>query len=209
MPRKLPLLVERTVAEIAATRERISSEFETSLRGIVAEGGPSITCRKGCNNCCHHPTTVTIAEGLLIYRWLTSHGRWSPSMRKLAQETSDALLGLSYAVWLLSAQPCMFLDKDGACSIYPVRPMQCRTTFSIDVEEKCHPHGLRPGTILMRAEPLDEFNRIEARALKRAGTGHWQVPIATAVLFAEKLDTGALDVEQLEQQLMRLYAENA
>src|SRR3990167_5245293 len=30
-------------------------------------------------------------------------------------------------------QPCIFLDEVGACSIYPVRPMVCRTTRALTV----------------------------------------------------------------------------
>lgn len=167
----------------------------------------TFSCRKGCSNCCYHPVTITIAEGLLLYRWLTSHGKWSPSFRKKAQEASDSLLGLSFAVWLLSAQPCVFLAEDQSCTVHPARPMQCRTTYALGDPDDCHPHKLRPGALVVRAEPLREFTAVEELALKRAGTGHWQVPIATALLFAEKLETGALDMEQLERQLMRTYVE--
>lgn len=205
--RHLPVLVGHAVSEAAAVRTRIATEFATQLTQMVVDDGPPLSCTKGCSNCCYHPMTATILEGSSIYTWLVSHGRWTPSLRKLLLEASDSLLGLSFEVWLLSAQPCVFLAGDRSCSIYPVRPIQCRTTYAVDDPENCHPHRLKPHTILPRGEPLDEYGKIEQGLMRRIGLQRLQVPIATAVLFAEKLHTGEADVEQVDSMLMALYAE--
>lgn len=205
--RHLPVVVDRAVAEVVAARTRIGSDFATQLSQMVVDDGPALTCRKGCNNCCMHPTTATLLEGAAIYTWLVSHGRWTPSLRKHLAEASDKLLGLSFAVWLLSAQPCVFLAANGSCSVYSVRPIQCRTTFSVGDAEDCHPHRLRPNTVLPRIDPLDEFSKIETEVMQRIGLQRFQVPLATAVLFAEKLYTGEADIEQIDAKLMALYAE--
>lgn len=209
MARRLPVVVAHATAEIQEARTRISSEFEQELRAMVTEGGPMLSCKKGCNNCCRHPVTISIAEGLVLYNWLVERGRWTPSLRKQLKETSNNLFGLSFEMWLLSNQPCVFLGTDGLCQVYTVRPMQCRTAFSVEDASECHPHNLRPGSILGRSEQLAEFGRVEMEAYKKLRVKHWQMPIATALLLSAKLESGEIDIEQVDQDLVREYVDSA
>ena len=173
---------------------------------MVLEGGPALSCSKGCSDCCLHPVTTSVFEGLLIYRHLVASGRWTPSLRHSLEKASDALLGLAYEVWLLSAQPCVFLEGS-LCSVYPVRPIQCRTTFSIEDPSLCHPHRLTGSALLPRSDLLEEYGTKERKLMRDVGVARFQIPIPTAVLLGERLETGKVDIEQLDAEIIRLYKE--
>ena len=78
--------------------------------GLVADlfnrHGSALQCKLGCTDCCTDGLTVLEAEASLIaehHAELLEHGSPHP------------------------VGACAFLDKDGACRIYPNRPYVCRT----------------------------------------------------------------------------------
>ncbi len=70
-----------------------------------------LQCRKGCSSCCQPGLTVFSVERLAIRDWL--------------QKTPELIAKLKNQPE--QANSCRFLDTDGACQIYPVRPIICRT----------------------------------------------------------------------------------
>lgn len=71
----------------------------------LAEDGLELHCRKGCHACCHDDLSVTPVEAELI----RSH-------------FEDALSTTPHP-----KGKCAFLDEQGLCRIYPVRPYICRS----------------------------------------------------------------------------------
>jgi Fe-S-cluster containining protein len=194
MKRRLPMLVERAVAEVKALQAQTGMAFEQKLRAQDTW----ITCKVGCSNCCHHPFLVTIAEGLLLYRWLVSHGRWTPSLRKRVEQTRDKTLGLAFEIWLLSNIPCPLLE-DRKCSAYEARPLHCRATFSTGDPEMCHPHELGGDTRLVQStETIVMFNSKVRGLLKRVGVTAPLMPLAEAVLLGEAIDAGNMEIEDTD-----------
>lgn len=101
-----------------------------------ADGLGTVSCRRSCNNCCHQKVLSTPAEGLAVYLFLRDQGRWSEALEtRLADEDAYATK-TNHAEWFREKRPCPFL-KDGACSIYPVRPVGCITTFSTGDPQFC------------------------------------------------------------------------
>jgi len=114
------------------------------------EGGNPLACRSGCSFCCYQPVTATAIEWEEIKRYLRSLPRlerreilararpWVIAWRKYHEEkaphaprrpSSPAADQIRLHLdW--RGKPCPFLSKQGACSIYPVRPMDCRTMTS-------------------------------------------------------------------------------
>lgn len=74
----------------------------------------ALSCRAGCADCCVGGLQIGPAEALAIEQWLTSAG---PELRArvaaLAERPDDT--------W------CVLLDDEAACSIYPARPLVCRS----------------------------------------------------------------------------------
>jgi Fe-S-cluster containining protein len=192
MKHRLPLFVERVVAETLALQVQTGQNHEQKLR---REGG--FTCKVGCSNCCHHPFLITVVEGLLLYQHLSAHGRWSPSFKKRVRETRDKTLGLSFEVWLLSNIACPLLNDKNECSAYESRPVHCRTTFSNGDPRYCHPHELGELTrMLPNTESVVNFNNFVQARLHRIGVPGPLMPLSEAVLLGEAIVTGELAIEE-------------
>src|SRR4051812_10907609 len=114
MKRHLPILADRAIGHIKALQIKTGHEFELQLRLET----PITSCRKGCTSCCSHPFLVTIAEGLIVYRWLRENKKWTPQVRHKVEGARGQTLGLPFEIWLLSNLPCPLLDAAGECSAY-------------------------------------------------------------------------------------------
>lgn len=79
-----------------------------------ALAAPPAACKKGCGWCCHQRVGAAAIEVLAI-------------ARALADRPEAALI----AGWK-PGTPCAFL-KDGACAIYDIRPLKCRSLWHLDV----------------------------------------------------------------------------
>ena len=95
--------------------------------------GKNIHCRAGCSGCCHLAVHATYPEATTVAREITEQQvQWlSDYIKKL----KAALPGLSGMKSYLKKHrqelgPCPFLDKQGFCSIYTIRPLSCRALLS-------------------------------------------------------------------------------
>lgn len=112
-------------------------EIATEFSEIVA---PYAACRgKGCSHCCKQAVNITEREALRIGNYL---GR-APA--RVAQETDPLVLAanLDADVARYTGQACPMLATDGSCSVYPVRPLACVLSHSL--EETPEPCNLETG----------------------------------------------------------------
>lgn len=104
----------------------------------------AIVCKKNCSDCCTDHVLITGLEGILILEYIKSQNLQAllnnihtiPSNKRFHPKTT-----INQEAWLASndkpiPQPedapvhtCPFLTNH-QCSIYPVRPMSCRTMVS-------------------------------------------------------------------------------
>lgn len=110
--------------------------FSGLCRGWLSRGGHGeVACRSGCSHCCHQSVGITPLEGFAI----VEHLRHTRSPEDLAAITSQLERRVAETAGLRPSEqysprfPCVFL-ADGACSIYPVRPLVCRGMNSLDAE---------------------------------------------------------------------------
>jgi len=121
----------------------------------------SIACKDGCSWCCHQLVCCTTLEMKLIINYLNSlHRKERSKIRKRVVESAtifdnqhgrklrmnerweavgELLTKAHYGI------PCVFLADD-SCSIYPVRPIDCR---SARAKIKCgfHKEGVDLGSV--------------------------------------------------------------
>jgi hypothetical protein len=95
-----------------------------------------VSCKKGCDNCCHQKVLSTPAEGLPIFLYLQFKGLWSTELEDELAEADVHGTRTSHHDWFMERRPCPFLRK-GECSVYPVRPVGCIATFSINHPDFC------------------------------------------------------------------------
>lgn len=92
-----------------------------------------VYCARGCSSCCSLVVNATFPEALLAARSL------SPIQADRVRRHASRLLGRLPGVESLAAYlrlhraeigSCPFLDADGSCGIYGVRPLSCRSLLS-------------------------------------------------------------------------------
>jgi Fe-S-cluster containining protein len=200
---RLPLLVQRSVAEAKTARTEISESYDFQLRSRLSGEGVAITCQKGCHHCCLHPVFITLLEGITLYQRLREDGVWSSRLREALVKHSETTRGLAPEVWALSLIPCPILDDKGLCRAYEDRPFACRVTYSIGNPEDCHPHRLGPGMIAKR-ELFEAVTPSEATILRRHRLNHFRLPLSIAVLYGERIATGEIELEDCHQALLEM-----
>jgi Fe-S-cluster containining protein len=93
-----------------------------------------IACRAGCSYCCVLTVAVLAPEVVAMVDFVQTH--WPDARRqRLAERLTELearLQGMDEEEWLALSEPCAFLDESGSCSIYPVRPLICRSITSTD-----------------------------------------------------------------------------
>ena len=132
------------------------AKIDTAVQKAFDRAKDALKCAKGCSSCCVDGLTVLPVEAALI----EASGRFPPA---------KSMPGM-----------CAFLDESGACSIYEVRPVMCRTHgLALKTTEAQGPP--RPGAGLGRLRVLaDDVSACELNYTTRA-------PKPDEVLDANKL----------------------
>jgi len=101
---------------VTAAWARADRIFDT-IRATPAYvlGAAPAACRRGCGWCCHQKVGAAAIEVLAISRAVADR----PEVRRMLQSWQKG-------------QPCAFL-KDGACAVYDIRPLKCRSLWHVDV----------------------------------------------------------------------------
>ncbi|MGY6274523.1 YkgJ family cysteine cluster protein [Methylomonas sp. MgM2] len=111
---------------IDALLSQAFSSFEGNV-AIEARAYPAVSCHKGCATCCTLRVTASAPEVLLIARYI-AWAKFPDSEINLAKRVAKAnqqTCGLDEAQRVKLRRRCPFIHQ-GACLIYPVRPLACR-----------------------------------------------------------------------------------
>ena len=198
--RRLPLYAERAIGELQAARGYTVTEFEKQFRAINA-----VSCKPGCSNCCHYPLLITVGEAIILYRFLAQKGRLTGVMRKKLQDHADLTSLLDPAVWMRSNISCPLLDTSNKCQGYEARPLACRLLVSADDPEACHPHAFNPAGMANTADVFKAVVAFETKLLGTHGMSSIRMPIGRAVLIADQVLTGAIQLNGIERALYKEY----
>jgi hypothetical protein len=82
-------------------------KVDAAVAAATKRAGDQVTCRAGCSSCCVDGLSVLPVEAFAIASHTAVHG--------VATLRADG------------DGSCVFLDDDGRCVVYPVRPLLCRT----------------------------------------------------------------------------------
>ena len=158
---------EEFCKEFIAKKQAIFTEFKASQAKTAAENGETISCGKGCTNCCQAYMQASVAEceAIVYYLYhhkeardaflasypawrqkLAEHGDifkecgecWQDKEKTGGNETARAALIESEKRYLSQGLICPF-TVDGACSIYEVRPFTCAALVATTPPERCLP----------------------------------------------------------------------
>ena len=161
-------------AEIAAfLHDQIDRGVEARDEAI-AKGNAKLACTRGCNACCQEPIMVFRPESARVARWLAlpenadvkaaflaAYPAWKEQIGAVSDKLSRLFVAdpknyIAHHVdgWRKGIL-CAF-NRDGDCTVYPVRPSVCRTAHALDTNAHCGGTSETPAT---RATfvPLDQF----------------------------------------------------
>lgn len=123
------------VASLLTVLKRLFVTTETLIQQHEDGDRSLLACRAGCQDCCVVNVSITLLEGIAISRFIQ---QWGEAERAEVKQKLDllwcAVRGLEDDERLMARKKCAFLDKQGCCTIYPVRPLFCRSISSTDVE---------------------------------------------------------------------------
>ena len=103
-----------------STKDKVAHLFRLGDQ-MTKDITPHSACKAGCSYCCNMAVSITLAEAKAI----STH-------TKPDKDLSDAESRKLY-----TGTPCTFL-VEGKCSVYPVRPVACRTYFNMsDIPTLC------------------------------------------------------------------------
>jgi Fe-S-cluster containining protein len=100
----------------------------------AATGNCRTACSKGCSYCCHMRVVVTAPEVLSIAAFIgeTFSVEERAALTRQVAATDEQVRGMSDEAWGAARVPCPLLVAN-ECSVYSVRPLDCRAYNSRSV----------------------------------------------------------------------------
>ncbi len=108
---------------------RVESDLS---RGLSVADQSHIACGAGCGACCcvNVATLQPEAHNIAAYLRRTCSATELDELSTRMGQVLVMICGLDDEERIATSQPCVFLDPQGSCSIYPVRPLLCRSITS-------------------------------------------------------------------------------
>lgn len=128
------------LSQLAAKQQRFIDLLNQQCCGEQLERGNTIYCRKGCSGCCSLNVHCSFTEILAILPLLseqiiTTVASYAKQLQQLANRTTELKSFLRLSRQQLGQ--CPFLDENGSCQIYSVRPLSCRALLSTKEPHYC------------------------------------------------------------------------
>ena len=156
-------MTEEVFRQLVETKVDVGSSFVGAVyqamdEAAVEEDQNQWACHKGCSFCCKQMVQVTSIEINEIIIYLNNlprkrRKRIMDRVRKRVKTFMDWFyrIGgemnpkLSDQLWVNGQwlnKPCPFLNNNGACSVHPARPIDCRTMHSTSICHDWHESGV-------------------------------------------------------------------
>ncbi|MFW5887406.1 MAG: YkgJ family cysteine cluster protein [Bacteriovoracia bacterium] len=134
---KIILLLNKIHDPIRRAR-KLHDQIEKCMDRLFAkdEVKASVNCTKGCTFCCHTQVAVTEDEAKLLASRILN----SQNSIDLYRLHTQAKAGVNIDKWYQiphAQRACVFLGKDGGCSVYEDRPSVCRTNNAVSDPSSC------------------------------------------------------------------------
>lgn len=107
-------------------------QCEDLLDTYHPERADRLACEAGCGACCIVNVAVLWPEVVAILEHLEADGVDLRQLEGRLDMIWTRIRGVDDEDRVCMRQPCVFLDKQGGCAIYPVRPLLCRSITSTD-----------------------------------------------------------------------------
>lgn len=160
----------------ASLQDAVDDGCRVRERKIV-EDGSVLACGPGCTYCCEQPILVWLPEAMLVADWLSRpenqeardafleafpawNARVGADTARVGVVTAegDRLKTLRVFLKVFQQRVLCAFNRDGRCTIYPVRPIICRHHHAVDTSEHCNADDESDGhRRFVTFKPLDDF----------------------------------------------------
>jgi SEC-C motif/Putative zinc- or iron-chelating domain len=149
--RRLPVIATQDAAGLVAMmHQQLDDAIELRERAI-SDGGMVLACHRGCTACCTGPVVVNESEAVAVAVWLGDHPEaraqfleaypgWRAALGALVEDifADDSDAGRERAAMAFRERRAMCpFNRQGSCTIYPVRPALCRKAHALENSERC------------------------------------------------------------------------
>lgn len=131
------LLVEKNPKNISASAEikfqHLLEEAEKIIQDNITEAHiENIDCKKGCGYCCilNIPTLLPETHNIANFVKTNFSSRQLNNVKQKIIKYGFQIRNLDDDERIACKKPCTFLSEEESCSIYPVRPILCRSVTS-------------------------------------------------------------------------------
>jgi Fe-S-cluster containining protein len=135
---------------------RFYGRQDAAIDKSIRAAKQKVACRSGCSTCCHYKVEARAVEVLAIRDYVNAH--FSSAQRatvlEVAQRNVAEAADWSHVEHLARNQCCPLLI-DNMCSVYPVRPANCRSFHSTDVQVCIESHQ-RPEDLTIRVPYIED-----------------------------------------------------
>ncbi len=176
----------RKTVDAAAARVqtvRMYGRLATLQGEVIARGGVTLACQRGCAYCCHLRVHVRPHDAFVLAEHMQTRLTAEQRARVLERlaENLQRIGALTPEQHTRARIPCALLEE-GSCTVYEARPATCRKYYSVSVEI-CHSAFNDPSA------PLT--GDIEHEQVRLAGN-------AVALGYAKGLEDAGYDATQYE-----------
>ena len=101
----------------------------------LAGDQPDLACGRGCDTCCTLRVLATAPEIFQIAAHIQADPHLSAILPDRIQQANRHTQNLDESQRVALRQPCPMVVSAGECSIYPARPLACRSHVSFDLQQ--------------------------------------------------------------------------
>ena len=109
------------------------SSFADAWISSYLDSGKQLYCRDNCSGCCHLAVHATFPEAVAVAEQLSAQqtAELADYVERIKKAFKNWINLKSYLKeHRQKLGPCPFLNQQGSCSIYPLRPIACRALLS-------------------------------------------------------------------------------
>lgn len=138
-----PVETNEIRTEILPNVREDQRQFDRRMASWIGDfqgDGGRVYCARGCKNCCNLVVNATLPEAMLVAEQLS--GAHRVALRAHVARLAEAIGSVTDLKDYLRLHrkkigDCPFLDADGSCGVYQVRPFSCRALLSTRNRDWC------------------------------------------------------------------------
>jgi Fe-S-cluster containining protein len=120
---------EGILSDLGRIVEDINSRATKNAKALGKQQKLPVVSCFNCDakkTCCHSVVVARFFEGCVVAGYLREAGRDTPELRAELRTIAEAMEASAPRDW---RKPCLFLDADERCTVYPARPTPCGSLY--------------------------------------------------------------------------------